>query len=73
MAASIAHSSHPLTEAVGAPKPAGHTFGSFVEACRKLGITDEMELASVEYGIAQLASGRLVAEVGPDGIEVREI
>jgi hypothetical protein len=66
-------SSHPLTEAVGAPRSIGHTFGSFIEACRKAGITDDMELGSIEVGIARFGSGRIVAEIGEAGIEVREI
>lgn len=54
---------------------AGNTWGSFKEAMAALGVKDDMLLASIEYGVAQDGSGRIVAEVDPDlgELEVREV
>jgi hypothetical protein len=62
-----------LVNPVGAPVSVGSTFGQFIEACRQLGITDDLPLASIEYGVARFGSSRIVVEVGEQGIEVREI
>jgi hypothetical protein len=65
--------SHPVTNPIGAPTTAGRTFGQFIEACRTLGVTDDMDLASIEYGCARFGSGRMVVEIGDSGIEIREL
>lgn len=52
---------------------AGQTFGDFIEACRALGIRDGDPLGSIEYGVAQMGTGRIVFEVNEDGVEIREV
>ena len=69
----ISTASHPLVNPIGSPVAAGRTVGQFINALRALGLTDDMGLASIEYGVAQMGSGRLVAEIGDHGIEVREL
>jgi hypothetical protein len=50
--------------------PAGQTVGSFIEALRAFG--EDTPLASVEFGISQWGNGRLVVDVTPQGLEIRE-
>jgi len=52
--------------------PAGQTWGEFKEAMRHLGVSDDMPLASIEYGVSQVGNGRLVIDTEPHGIEIRE-
>ena len=63
----------PVVEAIGAPVSAGVTWGHFKQAVERLGVTDGQPLASIEFGVAQLGSGRIVAEVARDGVEIREL
>lgn len=51
---------------------AGQTVGDFIAALRQLGITDDMPLASIEYGIRKIGSGRVTVDVEHDGLEIRE-
>lgn len=53
---------------------AGTTVGEFKQALAQLGVTDDMDLASIEYGVARFGNGCLVVDVDPDGngIEIRE-
>ncbi len=73
MSQKISTASHPLVNPIGAPVMAGRTFGQFIEACRALGVTNDMDLASIEYGCARFGSGRMVVEIGEQGIEIREL
>jgi hypothetical protein len=50
--------------------PAGQSVGDFIQALRAFG--EDTPLASIEYGISQWGNGRLVVDVMPEGIEVRE-
>lgn len=54
---------------------AGNTWGSFKAAMEALGVKDDMLLASIEFGVAQDGTGRIVAEIDPDlgELEVREV
>ena len=51
---------------------AGRTWGSFKQAMEGLGITEDMPLASIEFGVSQYGNGRIVVDVNEDGLEVRE-
>ena len=51
----------------------GQTWASFKAAVeRGLLVRDDDALASIEYGVRQGGSGRLVRDDAPDGIEIRE-
>jgi hypothetical protein len=52
--------------------PAGLTYGDFKEAMRQLGVTDDMPLASIEYGCSRYGNGRLTLDTASDGVEIRE-
>jgi hypothetical protein len=52
---------------------AGSTFGDFILACRQLGIRDSDPLGSIEYGIAQIGTGRVITDRDEFGaVEIRE-
>lgn len=52
---------------------AGTTFGDFVEAVKRAGIRDNDPLGSIEYGVSQTPTGRIVVDHTDDGIEIREV
>jgi len=54
---------------------AGLTWGDFKDAVQSLGVTDRTPLASIEYGIAQLGTGRIEADYDdePTSVEIREV
>lgn len=51
---------------------AGHTFGSFLAAVRALGVTDDMPLSSIEFGVAQTGTGCITVDIDQGAIEIRE-
>jgi hypothetical protein len=51
---------------------AGSTWGDFKAAMARAGITDDMPLASIEYGIRRQSTGRITVDVDEGGIEIRE-
>lgn len=52
--------------------PAGLTWGDFKEAMRHLGVSDDMPMASIEYGVSRYGNGRLTIDTASDGVEIRE-
>lgn len=61
--------------ATGKYPAAGDTFGSFIDACRQLGISDETPLAFIEFGVKQGGLGALERSDGEDvrGVGIREL
>lgn len=53
-------------------KWAGYTFGSFIAAVRALGVTDDMPLSSIEFGVAQSGNGCITVDIEQGAIEIRE-
>lgn len=52
---------------------AGRTFGSFITACRAAGVRDETPLDSIEYGIKQAGSGRILVDFEDDAASIGEV
>jgi len=52
--------------------PAGTTVGDFKDALRQLGVTDDMPLSSIEYGVSQWGNGSLTLDTDESGVEIRE-
>lgn len=54
--------------------PAGTTWGDFVAAMAALGVAQGDTISSLEYGISQVGSGRLVLDRDDSGaVEIREV
>jgi hypothetical protein len=53
--------------------PVGNTWASFKAAMEVLGVGDEDRVASIEFGVAQLGSSRIVRDDEADGIVIREV
>jgi hypothetical protein len=55
------------------PPFAGWTFGSFVDACRRLGLRDNDPLSGIEFGVVQAGSRCLVmSQEDEHGWSIRE-
>jgi hypothetical protein len=52
---------------------AGVTLAQFYDACLKAGATPQTPLRSIEYGVCQGGTGRIVIEFEDEGIDVKEI
>lgn len=69
-------SSQQFADAMNEPRGvfAGQTFGGFVQAALRLGVTDDTPLASIEFGVSRHGNGRLTIDrdADPLGIELRE-
>jgi hypothetical protein len=53
--------------------PTGNTWGAIKAAMTVLGVRDDDRIASIEYGVMQFGSGRIVRDDAPDGIEIKEV
>ena len=53
--------------------PVGNTWASFKAAMAVLGVTDADRVASIEFGVSQLGTSRIVRDDEPDGIVIREV
>ena len=50
----------------------GETFGDFLAGVRSLGVTDDMPLSMIEFGVSQLGNGYITVDTNENGIEIRE-
>jgi hypothetical protein len=52
---------------------AGRTFGDFLKACRALGVTDDTDLRSLDFGNTEFGSGYLLADDIDGAVRLREM